>query len=388
MKKDNIHKIIMLAVLAVITLALPIATIIKSMNMPEKAFSETENRYLQDFPEFTFENITNKSYMEDFQEYFSDRFVLREQWIGIKNDVDRILGQKEIKGIFTEDGRMIEAWKSYDSANVERNLAAMQAFAEKYNKANMYFMLAPNAQEIYSDTLPANCGALGQKAFIKMCYDSTPGIAGIDAYTSLYTAKDEYIYYRTDHHWTSLGAYLGYSAAAPVMKYNPYSIDKFSIEHAASDFRGTLYSKTLDNGIAPDIIDFYSLNNPEIKSTITVKSDGKETVHEGLYYREYLTKKDKYSSYLGLNVPCLEINTTLPEGTDNGSLLVIKDSYAHSLIPFLCNNYSKITVLDLRYINTNLENFVNISEYDNVLFMYNVITFSEDTNLKKLKFLA
>ena len=374
---------------SLILLLIPIITIIKSVNMPAKPFSENENRYLQEFPKFSFDTVTDKSFMQDFETYFSDRFVLREEWISMKNNFDRLLGKREIKGIFTEDGRMIEAWKEYDEKSVNANLAAMESFAQKYKNVNMYFMLAPNAQEIYSDTLPANCGTANQKNFIKMCYDATPSIKGIDIYNSLAAAKEEYIYYRTDHHWTSLGAYLGYQSAASVMKYNPISLDKFSIEHASNSFRGTLYSKTLDDSITPDTIDFYTLANGEPELSMTVYRGTSANTYDSLYFRNYLEKKDKYSAFLGTNVPKLEITTTIPKESDSGSLLVIKDSYAHSLIPFLTKNYSKITVIDLRYINGALSDIdVNISDYQSVLFMYNVITFSEDTNVKKLNFMA
>ena len=93
---------------------------------------------------------------------------------------------------------------------------------------------------------------------------------------------------------------------------------------------------------------------------------------------------------ISIAVPVATIisSAQLPENADNGSLLVIKDSYAHSLIPFLAKNYSHITVLDLRYINGDIETLgVNIGDYKNVLFMYNVITFSQDTNVKKLNFI-
>ena len=107
-----------------------------------------------------------------------------------------------------------------------------------------------------------------------------------------------------------------------------------------------------------------------------------------MYFRDYLTKKDKYSSFLGANVPVLTITSNIPKEADNGSLLVIKDSYAHSLVPFLAKNYSKITVVDLRYINGTFEDVeVNLEDYDSALFMYNVITFSQDVNVKKLSFM-
>lgn len=388
-KHQKIYKLTLIILLVAITLVLPVITIIRSLNMPEKPFSETENRYLQTFPEISFGTITDKSFMTDFEKYFSDRFVLREEWINIKNNSDRLLGQKEIKGVFTEQGRMMEAWKGYDSNLVNRSLAAMQSFADKYSDKKMYFMLAPTSQEIYKDTLPKNCGAASQKDFIKLCYDSVPGMKGIDIYSSLNIAKDRYIYYRTDHHWTSLGAYLAYHAAGVDMGYTPLSIDKFNIEHASDSFRGTLYSDTLDNSITPDTIDFYIPSGGETAIRMEIQNGENTNVYDSLYFRDFLTKKDKYSAFLGFNVPKIDIISQATKGNDNGSLIIFKDSYAHSLIPFLVNNYSKITVLDMRYINVPLEQLgVNMDEYDSVLFMYNVITFSEDTNIPKLNFLA
>ena len=392
MKKENIYKILLIGLFALISVAVPVATIISSADLPENAFSENENRYLEKMPKFNFDTVTDKSFMTKFENFFSDRIVLREQWIGLMNDFDRILGKKEIKGIFTEDGRMMQSWRTSDYSvdSVNKNLAAMEKFAEKYPKMKMYFMLAPNAQEIYSDTLPANCGAADQKLFIKNCYDSLPSITGIDVYSGLLAAKNEYIYYRTDHHWTSYGAYIGYKSAASAMKFTAYSEDKFSIEHASNEFRGTLYSKTLDNSITPDTIDIYTLANNEPQVKVSVYKSGAEpdSTYSSLYFREFLDVKDKYSTFLGQNVPRIDIDSEIPQENDKGSLLIIKDSYAHSLIPFLTKNYSHITVLDLRYINSDLSNIgVSLKDYENVLFMYNVITFSQDTNVKKLDFI-
>ncbi|MBR4306229.1 MAG: hypothetical protein IKT78_05230, partial [Ruminiclostridium sp.] len=367
---------------------IPIVTLVNCFSNTGKVFSENENRYLKDFPQFSFDAIINKEFTSDFEEYFSDRIFLRESWIELKNNFDRLLGKTEIKGIFTADGRMIEGWKTYDEDSVNKNLAAMNEFAEKNPDINTYFMLAPTAQGIYEDTLPQYCGVENQKAFIKYCYENTESITSIDVFSDLYTAKDNYIYYRTDHHWTSLASYYAYNAASKVMKFNPYTIDKFSVEHASNSFKGTLYSKTLDNSITPDTIDYYALSNGDPSVIVSVNNGIEIKEYSSMYFRDYLDKKDKYSSFLGANAPVINIKSNLPKEADNGSLLVIKDSYAHSLIPFLAKNYSNITVIDLRYINgTFAEVGVNLEEYKSVLFMYNVITFSQDTNVKKLSFM-
>lgn len=392
MKKDNIPKLLLIGIFALMLTVIPIATLISSAGLPENAKSENENKYLQKMPQLSFETVTEKTFMSDFEEYFSDRIVLREDWIRLTNSFDRLLGKREIKGVFTEDGRMMQSWRTsdYDVSSVDKNLAAMENFAQKFPKMKTFFMLVPNAQEIYSDTLPANCGAADQKQFIKYCYDATPSIAGIDAYSGLLAEKDEYIYYRTDHHWTSYGAYIGYKAASSIMKFVPYSKDKFCIEHASNEFKGTLFSKTLDNSILPDTIDIYSLAQGEPSVQVSVYSSAESTAtYDSMYFRDFLSQKDKYSAFLGQNVPRIDIDTELSEENDKGSLLIIKDSYAHSLVPFLSKHYSHITMLDLRYINSDLSNIgVDVSKYGTTLFMYNVITFSQDENVKKLNFVV
>ena len=114
---------------------------------------------------------------------------------------------------------------------------------------------------------------------------------------------------------------------------------------------------------------------------MTCIDNGKTNVYDSLYVRDFLETKDKYSGFTGRNVPVVTIETDVD--TDR-SLLIIKDSYAHSLVPFLSKHYSKITMLDIRYINTDISRIVKLDEYQQVIFMYNAITFAEDRNLTKL----
>ncbi len=384
------YKLLTVILIAAILIILPVTTLIKAVGMPDGTFSETENRYLADFPELNMDSILTEDFMEGFEDYFSDRFILREDWINLKNNVDRLLGKTEIKDIFTADGRMMEAWKGWDEKSVNENLDAMSAFAESHVGKNqkVYLMLSPNAQEIYKETLPPFCGAADQKAFIDMCGKYSEYVTPVGIYNILSAERDKYIFYRTDHHWTSLGAFFAYTEAGKIMGFEPYGIDYFNIEHASDDFRGTLYSQTLDGGIKPDIIDFYIPSDGSQKLKMTVFDGEESTEYNSLYFREYLDKKDKYSSFLGLNVPMLTIESELSEDADKGSLLIFRDSYANSLIPFLVNHYSKITVLDLRYINTKFKDLgIDTNSYSAVLFAYNTITFSEDTNIRKLTYL-
>ena len=384
------YKKIMIGLFALFMLTMPILTFV-FLSPEEKPFSENENRYLAKFPELSLETYLDESFMEGFDEWISDRFIWREDWIGIKNKTDKITGKTEINGVFIENDMMMQVWNGYDEEVLEKNIKAINKFVTGHPDIPSYFMLVPNAQEIYSDNLPSFAEVGDQKQFIDMFYSSLDGFAGtVDAYSVLEQNKDSYIYYRTDHHWTSYGAYLGYAAAGAQLGYSSIDAANFTIEHASYDFRGTLFSKTLDKGVTADIIDYYFLagNEPDVKVSVYKDYDVSSgrvtyTEYDSMYFREYLDVKDKYSSFLGQNSPIVTVETE--NAKSDKSLLVIKDSYAHSLVPFLTKEYGKVTMIDLRYINADFQMFVSLEDYDQILFMYNVITLSEDDrNIIKL----
>ncbi len=383
---------LMIGLFAFVLLAVPIATIA----LPKAEYSENENRTLQKFPtlirneEIDWDYITvrdKNSFMDDIEVYYSDHLVGREQWVQAKNKMEMLIGKDEINEVYTLDGQMIQVFKEYDKSVVDSSLAGMNKFAQNFPDLPIAVMLAPTAQEMNFSKMPSYNGYLSQKTFIDYCYSQLEGINTIDSLSFMSEHKDEYLFYRTDHHWTSLGAYYAYCSAAKALGFSSYSLNDFNIETASSDFRGTLYSKTLDSSITPDSIDYYHLRNnaPTIKMTVNTGSE--EKVYDSLYVRDYLDVKDKYSSFTGNNQPIITIETNV----DNGkSLLVIKDSYAHSLVPFLANHYSKITMVDLRYINMNLNAMFSYYGYDPVesysqaLFVYNALGFSSETSVRKI----
>ena len=131
-----------------------------------------------------------------------------------------------------------------------------------------------------------------------------------------------------------------------------------------------------------DEIDMYTLADGSISTTMEISNGVTTTEHDGIFYKEYLDVKDKYSTFTGQNAACATFKN---KGVSNGkSLLIIKDSYANSLIQFLSCNYETITMLDMRYTNLSYSDLVNVADYDQAVFIYNCITFAEDTNLAKL----
>ncbi len=360
----------------VLLLLLPIVTII----LPKKEFSENENRYLEEFPKPTLSSIKDKSFMSNFESFFSDHFVFREGWIQLKNQMELAINKKEINGVYLTKDRLIEHQTISDNGLAVENMEAINAFTKKYGLSSS-LMIVPSAEGIYTDDLPANAPHLNQKAIIEQIYaKAAKEVSCIDVFTPLLSAKKQYIYYNTDHHWTSLGAYNGYFSSASALGFSALGLDKFNVEHASHSFQGTLYSKTLYNGIEPDTIDLYHLSTNDPSVTVTVKSGSKQTEYSSIFFRDYLDKKDKYCTYMGQNEPFVSVKTKAGNGK---KLLIVKDSYAHSMIQFYMHHYSEIAMIDLRYF-TSLDQYIDIDDYDQVLFVYSFASMTGDTNIKKL----
>ncbi len=390
---------LMIALFAIVLLVIPITT----AALPKRERSENENRSLAKKPSLIDDNkwekaenvgdylgavkwkyINNregKAFKDDFETYFCDHMAGRETWVKLCNKLTQFSGQREINDVYTLDNQLVQTFKTYDETTVAASIKAMNTFAERFSDIPMYIMLAPTAQEVFSSKIPSYTGLMSEKAFIESVYSKMENIGTIDCLSNISAHSNEYVYYRTDHHWTSLGAFYAYQAAAKSLGYSAYGMNSFNIETVSRDFRGTLYSRTLDDNIKPDVMDYYFLANGEPTVKMSCRNDRETKVYDSLYVREFLEVKDKYSSYTGSNVPVVTIETNV----DNGkNLLMIKDSYAHSLVPFLSKHYSKITMVDMRYINTSLNSVIDMDEYTEALFMFNVIGFSEDKNIPKL----
>ncbi len=371
-KKTKAYKIVTVALFAAILITLPVLTFIFNPSDPEP-FSENENRRLAGFPDVTFDKFRDETLMTGIEDWFSDRFFGREDWIRLRNGTERLIGKTDVNGVYTADNRMMEIWGGFDEEYVGKGLSALNKFADKHPGKPMYFLLAPTSQEVYSELFPQGAPIGSQSELFEFCRENLPSMTAINVIPTLKAHSADYIYYRTDHHWTTFGAYLAYYDAARSMGFKPSELNEFDIEHASDSFRGTLFSKTLDNGVAPDIIDYYHLRGEE-PVTLTIG----ENTYDSLYFRDFLAAKDKYSSYLGQNSPQMEITTSV----EGPSLLIFKDSYAHCMIPFLTAHYSRITVLDMRYIRDGISNHVDVDDYDSVLFIYNAISFSQDRDIR------
>ena len=390
---------LMIALFAVVLGGTSLATAI----LPKKEKSENENRYLEQMPSVvntkkleSAENFADvwdsvkwqyinsrdgNAFKDDFEAFLCDHLAGRETWVKASNGIQRLSGKQEINGVYTVDDQMIQLLKPFDQEQFYENINAINAFAERFPEKQMFMMIAPTVQELYTNKIPGYMDVISERAVIETAYHAVANVGAIDCRSYLSGTEDKYVYYRTDHHWTSLGAYYAYQSAAKALGYAAYGYNSFNIETVSRDFRGTLYSKTLDDSVTPDNIEYFTLAKNEPKIRMTCSDGDKVTEYDSLYVRDFLNEKDKYSSFTGSNVPLVTIETDVD---NDKKLLIIKDSYAHSLAPFLANHYSKIAMVDLRYIGTDLRQLIDFDEYSQVLFMYNAATFVEDGNLTKL----
>lgn len=345
----------------------------------KKDFSDTENRQLESFPEISAETITDKSYMNGIEKYLSDHFPSRVKWVKTKLNLERLSGKEIINDVYITKDRLLEKLPEPDYDEMDLSINSINSFAESYD-TKVFTMIAPTSAGIYGDSIEPYLPQINQKKLIHDIYGKfSENINTIDIFGAMYTAKDEYIYYRTDHHWTSRGAFTAYKSAARKMGISCY--EDYDVLKAADDFRGTFYSKCLYDGIKVDEIDIYKPNN-NVKTKSVIVSDGikKENVDD-IYFTEFLETNDKYCLFLGRNKAFTHIKTN---ADTNKKLLLIKDSYANSFVPFLMQNYSEIAVIDLRYLKTAITEYVNPNDFSHTMFLYNASTFLSDKSIKNI----
>ncbi len=380
MKKINVSSLVTCIVFFGILLALPITTAL----LPKKDKSETENKSLQKMPQISVKTVYDRSYMNDLETYISDHFAGRIGWIKARTVLETSLGKRERNGVYILKNRLVEIIPEPDYTSIDKTIAAVNKFADE-NDVPVFFMIVPTSAEIYSEELPKNAPNPSQREVIDYAYKNFgKGVTPLDVYPIMESNKFDYIYYRTDHHWTTYGAYLAYAAAGKKMGYTPVPLEKYDVEHASDEFLGTFYSKALYDKVEKDTLDiYYPTEGENVTEVVITKSiDEEPERYDDMYFRDFLGKKDKYSTFLGTNSPIV----TVKSDNDGGKLLVIKDSYAHCYTPFLTQHYSEITLVDLRYIKMSYKKLFDPEEYDQVLFLYNCSSFMSDTDLRQLAY--
>jgi len=343
---------------------------------PYKEFSENENKYFSKFPSFSFEGIVNGEYMHKVENYINEQFLLRDNWISIQSVLEYGSGKRENNGVYIGKDALFEKISQPEDKKVEANIDAINFFVEQ-TKIPTKIMLVPSASDIQSDTLPAFADAWSQKELADSVYEKTTA-DGISVYETLSEHKNEYIFYRTDHHWTTYGSYLAYVEYCKALGLTPV---EYSAKTVSETFNGTLYSKSGVRFMESDVIESFNIDHDTSLDIMELPTN--PVKNDSIYFDERLETKDKYTYFLGDNKPVI---TARAENGIDRKLLVFKDSYSHCMAPMLLEHYGEITFIDIRYVKQSLDKYIDISEYDDALFLYSVDGFANQNNLGILKY--
>lgn len=347
---------------------------------PKRTQIELENRKAAQFPALSVDGLLDGSWQTSFANWMQDQFLLRDQWINTQRATDEIVFQKVEEGgiLLGKDHWMFTKLFTVDESTqkqLDKNIQAVSDFAAKY-PGKVTFLLAPSASVIYPENLPVGAPMVNEDAMLDEIFSQIGQNADVLDLRDTFTAnKQDYLYFKTDHHWTPNGAYLAYQQFCALKGLEPF--DRSAHESVVvEDFQGTHYSATRLWNVENDSITYYPLDNPMTIYRITGEAQYEAETTENLINTEKFETRDKYAAFLDGNN-----GYSVIEGNGTGSILVVKDSYANSFIPYLTENYAKIGVIDFRNFKYGLDSTIEKEGYDQILILYNFQTFIADTNL-------
>lgn len=342
--------------------------------VPDKDISFVENRSLQKFPEINKTSFVDGSFENKMSNWFGDQFVGRNGLIHLRYGVLKLMGQKKINDIYLCGKQLIEDTKLPNEKQLSRNLNAINAFTEKHSDVDTSFMLIPNAVYVQNKRLPYFSDENDQGKIMDSIYNTLDSsVYSFDARKTLKKHSEEYLYYKSDHHWTSLGAFYTYQAWQKQQGNDDVSLKDYDQYVVSNNFRGTLANGSGSFGIKDDITIFVNKNLSDY-----YVQEPKQKNKGSIYDSSFLKTKDQYSVFLGGNkdIQRIELNND-----SKRHLLLFKDSYANSFVQFIMNDYRSITIVDPRYYRDDIEKVMQEDLITDVMYLYNTNTFVEDTSL-------
>ena len=377
MKKDRQRKVQekLVGIIFILTLFL---FLIINVIVPDREKSVQENRMLATKPKFRLSSLISGDYDEKFEAYMDDQFVGRDMWRKLKVTVDRIGGSRLENGVYIgTNGQLLEQIEVADENHLAANIKAIKSFSESQSKIPVRMMLVPDAANVLNHSLPSLAKPEDQTQMFSMVRkDLGDSVEWIDVSTELNKHKTEKNYYKTDHHWTTLGAFYAFQAAAPSLGIDGDLSGKYVSYTVSDSFNGMLASKSGVNLGEKEQIDIYVPTEEDTDLIVDYVDEGKRST--SLYDSSKLKEKDQYTVFLGGNSSLLDIRTV---STSTKRLLLVKDSFANSFIPFLTPYYREIVVVDPRYYSGTINDLMDSYRISEVLFLYSGNTFFKDNNI-------
>lgn len=368
-RKFRIGNLVFISVICAVILVFSVSYFVKE----SKSFSEQENRSLQTFPSFKLKKLADGTYTEQLHNFYSDQILFRNGMIELKAYTELAMGKNENNSvIFAKDGYLIDK-SEYNSANyeyLEKNIGKISAFSErlKENGIKSTISVVPRKIDVLHDKLPPYYSTERNDIVWNML--NNKNIIFLKSALSDGENTGGYVFYKTDHHWTQNGAYCAYAYLSEALGYTPLPIDEFMLSDVSNEFYGTTYSKSGFFSVSPDSIQIVNRSDNNNFATEIVDTG---TVFDGFYNMSYLEKKDKYSIFINGNNAHVRVYDKTD--TEKETLLLVKDSFSHALVPFLAQHYN-LEIIDLRYYTSSLSDFIEKNNIENVLFIYGLDTLS------------
>lgn len=342
-----------------------------------KGFSDLENRVLTTDIKWDKDMLKSGVLAERVENFVQDQFPLRDLFVNVKSDVAVLLGKKENNNVYLGNDGYLFGQQSPQSDIFEDNLNAIKILSKGLEDKIKIFAV-PLSGAIYEDKLPLGIDAKDQMETLKTFQEAVNGLGEyIDLSSKFKDHLSESIYFKTDHHWTPYGAYLAYELLMEKMQVDPIALEYFT-KNTVDGFHGTYYSKFRGNFISPEPFTYYKNPMDNLKVNYVGMDDKKNT----LFYEEYLQERDKYKMFLGGNDPLVTIEND--QAKNNKKVLVLKDSYANAMTPFLGETFKEVHLLDLRYYNLSLKKYMEEENFDEIILLYGMDSYLEQRQLRNM----
>lgn len=346
--------------------------------VPDKEKSDEENRVLESMPKLSLASITTGDFMEQWEAYMSDQFVGRNVWRKLKVGLDRLGGSSMENGVFIgKDGQLLEDIALPDDGQYSENIKAVKSFAQTYSDIPVTVMLVPDAASILNGSLPSFASVEDQRQMFSMVERGLgDSVNWVDVYSILNSRKTEKLYYKTDHHWTTQGAFYVFRETAAGFGIEGDVSDDYVSYTVTDSFNGVLAAKSGVGLSEKESIEIYAPASGDDDVVVNYVDEARKT--SSLYDSSKLETRDKYAVFFGGNTSVMDIKTVSPSSK---RLLVVKDSFANCFIPFLTPYYREIVVVDPRYYSGTMKDIMDTYRITDALIMYSGNTFVTDNHI-------
>lgn len=341
----------------------------------QRTYSPVEKRELQTRPEISITKVLDGRFQKKYESYLRDQFPGRDHWVSFQTDMELFIGKNEIHNVYIgKNHYLLEHYteKEFDPQQISKNLQALEKFVGKAKQnADVHVMMVPTKSWVLREKLPAFAPHYKEQKFydaLQQKLEKEDVLISVEPVLDAH--KEEEIYYRTDHHWTTLGAWYAYEQYTKAVGGDLQRAQgKKKFRCISKDFYGTTYAK-INYARQADKIEIYE---PADKLRVVYNMGEKKT--KTLYDVSFLKTADQYSVFTGGNQAVLEITGGIKNGK---TLLLIKDSFANSILPFLAEDYEKLVVVDLRQLNVSGDRLLEMFSPTDILILYNSAQFAQD----------